>query len=87
MIVGYSWTGYRSIRNVGCWDTISSSVRTPAVLIGVLFLMMSADDILAQFNLISAKDSEKKAVAQAAEVVAEADMEGDSDDDTDNDEE
>ena len=87
MIIGYSYTGYRGIRNVGCWDTIAASVRTPAVLIGVLFLMMSADDILAQFNLISAKKDEKKAVAQAAEVIAEADMEEDSDDETDDDEE
>jgi len=80
-----SYTGYKGIRNVGCWDTIASSVRTPAVLIGVLFLMMSADDILAQFNLLNAKD-ETKAVAKVAEIVAVDDMEEDSDDETDDEE-
>ena len=86
MIVGYSYTGYRGIRNVGCWDTIASSVRTPAVLIGVLFLMMSADDILDRFNLVTAQKSEKEAVSIAAEVVAEENMEIDSDDETDDEE-
>ena len=71
------------IRNVGCWDTIAASVRTPAVLIGVLFLMMSADDILAQFNLVSAKKEEKKAIVKAAVATLEADVAVDSDEETD----
>ena len=87
MIIGYSYTGYRGIRNVGCWDTIAASVRTPAVLIGVLFLMMSADDILAQFNLVSAKKEEKKAIVKAAVATLEADVAVDSDEETDDDEE
>tara|TARA_R110000851_G_scaffold159236_3_gene302488 strand:+ start:1089 stop:1406 length:318 start_codon:yes stop_codon:yes gene_type:complete len=68
-VVISSYTGYRGIRNVGCWDTISSSVRLPIVLVVLLVLMMSADDILARLNLVSAKKDEQKAVMAAAEVI------------------
>lgn len=66
-IIVSSYTGYKGIRNVGCWDTISTQVRLPLVLVVLLVLMMSADDILARLNLVNVKNNEKKAVVAAAE--------------------
>ena len=81
-----SYTGYKGIRNVGCWDTISSSVRLPVVLVILLILMMSADDILAKLNLVSAKKDEKKAVAAAAEVIEAPPSDAGSDSESDGEE-
>ncbi len=66
-IIVSSYTGYKGIRNVGCWDTISTQVRLPLVMVVLLVLMMSADDILARLNLVNVKKDEEKAVVAAAE--------------------